>query len=363
MTPSVLAPPPVLVVHDAYHGDITLTGDAVAVYQSFPVQRLSRISQCGVVAAVFPAMTHSRLAHSLGAAHLAAQLVDALAARHPERALEFSDEFRQDVVVAALCHDLGHGPFSHLWDELFATTLTHEARSALLFAWVARQHLPHWPPERVERVRELIFPQRYPHGLQYPWQYEIVANPRTGLDVDKFDYLTRDLHLARVLLPFDARELLENAALAPEGVLYPDALVRQVFGARAALHSQVYRHPRSLGLQLVLTDLLNERAAEYVQCTNSEEAVCSDAFLRLDDQSSVARAAEGENLHAFLARQGYHFWGRVHSAVLEHHPELPADEGRGVHLVSYNTSVLFYSRLPPTATQLAIFKHLRPELV
>lgn len=75
-------------------------------------QRLRRIRQLGFSELVFPGATHSRFAHSVGVFHTARQLVQLIGKKIslvPERA--------QVAMCAALVHDVGHGPFSHAFEE------------------------------------------------------------------------------------------------------------------------------------------------------------------------------------------------------------------------------------------------------
>lgn len=347
-----------ITLQDPLHGPITLDGDLVTVYESFEVQRLARLHQCGVVSVAFPSMTHTRLAHSLGVMHVARLLLQTLQRNHAH--LSVSSERTQDILMAALCHDLGHGPYSHLWDELFAQTLKHEARSVLLFAKVAREHLPHFSAERVARVQSFICPPLEGFSAPVPpdtWQYDIICNIRTGVDVDKFDYLVRDLFLSNSQCVVNIPALLESAHVVDNRLCYTATLEREVFGARAFLHRHVYSHPTVCGLQLPLTDLLLENAAHYTQCTNDAARVCSDDFLNLDDLSVVVLADRNPLQRTVLARKGYHYWG---SATLNDRVrQLPVETYHDLHLrtVERGNNLYFFSADAPTPHQLQNFRN------
>ena len=93
-------------------------------------QRLRRIRQLGFSDLVYPGATHSRLAHCLGVYHTARELVEVIRRRE----CRFDREKARVSLLAALLHDIGHGPFSHVFETATATsshgTKTHEAWGA-----------------------------------------------------------------------------------------------------------------------------------------------------------------------------------------------------------------------------------------
>ena len=79
-------------------------------------QRLRRIRQLGVSEFTFPGAVHTRFAHSIGVFHTARSLVKVIQREMPRHGPAFELEKAQVVLVAALLHDLGHGPFSHTFE-------------------------------------------------------------------------------------------------------------------------------------------------------------------------------------------------------------------------------------------------------
>ncbi len=105
-------------VRDPVHGHIALADAEVAVLDSKAYQRLRAIKQLGFSEFSFPGATHNRFLHSLGVCHLAGIAFDNIFG-----ALKFSKEstrarLRQAVRLAALLHDIGHGPLSHASEEV-----------------------------------------------------------------------------------------------------------------------------------------------------------------------------------------------------------------------------------------------------
>lgn len=95
------------------HGAIPVTLPERRVVDHPFVQRLRGIRQLGFSHLPFPGATHSRYSHSIGAFHLAGKAFDACFQNHRFSSPERRDALRATAKLAALCHDLGHAPFSH----------------------------------------------------------------------------------------------------------------------------------------------------------------------------------------------------------------------------------------------------------
>jgi HD superfamily phosphohydrolase len=95
------------------------------------LQRLRHLKQNGLGNLVYLGLEGSRFSHSLGSYHIARRLIQSLRERQPKSQEEFPRFLQiteRDCVafsIAALLHDIGHGPLSHVWEELFETD--HEA--------------------------------------------------------------------------------------------------------------------------------------------------------------------------------------------------------------------------------------------
>ncbi|MBF0285643.1 MAG: HD domain-containing protein, partial [Magnetococcales bacterium] len=89
-----------------------------------PVQRLRRIRQLGLATRVYPSGEHSRFSHALGVMHLAKRILALLHRQDPHL---FTPVERLAVKTAALLHDVGHGPFSHVFEHLHPAIGPHEA--------------------------------------------------------------------------------------------------------------------------------------------------------------------------------------------------------------------------------------------
>lgn len=89
------------VIHDSVHGSVRVDGVFLRLLGRPEMQRLHGVHQLGLAHLVFPGANHTRLEHSLGTFHIASKMADSLRLRPDER---------NEVLAAALLHDLGHPP-------------------------------------------------------------------------------------------------------------------------------------------------------------------------------------------------------------------------------------------------------------
>src|SRR4051794_31752837 len=150
------------------------------------VQRLRRIHQLGVSALTYPGADHNRLAHSLGVVHLMQQALGHLgriSGDDPQ-----TSHGRAPLLVAAMIHDVGHGPFSHL-SELCLGTDHEEWSKAIIRSEETEVH------QVLRRSFEPTFPRRVAELIdqtnqdQPAWQKSLLSSQ---LDMDRLDYLRRD---------------------------------------------------------------------------------------------------------------------------------------------------------------------------
>ncbi|XP_059905135.1 deoxynucleoside triphosphate triphosphohydrolase SAMHD1-like isoform X11 [Gadus macrocephalus] len=227
------------VFNDPIHGHIELHPLLVKIIDTPQFQRLRNIKQLGGVYYVFPGASHNRFEHSIGVGYLAGKLAKSLQKKQPE--LKIDDRDILCVQIAGLCHDLGHGPFSHLFDKKFIPKARpdlkkykkwkHEKASLdMLNHLIAVNNLEPVMkgyglelPVDLFFIEELIFGKRtdpdHPEiKLEYRGRnpekyflYEIVSNKRNGIDVDKWDYFARDCHHLGMKNNFDHDRFIKFA--------------------------------------------------------------------------------------------------------------------------------------------------------
>lgn len=172
-------------------------------------QRLRYISQLSFVNHVYPSAMYSRFEHSIGTFHLASELIKLIQQQIINENLDInlSDEDIKCVEIAALCHDLGHGPYSHLWEQAVVDNLntisgdkhkTHEELSCEILSDVLKvkkvKDAINFDSAAIDRTSRMILGKYDKQkDSNKKFLFEIVANKESGLDVDKFDYLSRDV--------------------------------------------------------------------------------------------------------------------------------------------------------------------------
>jgi len=174
-------------------------------------QRLRHIRQNGLTNFVFHGAEHSRFAHSMGAAYLAREMYSRI--ERNSDAVHESD-FEALTSVAALLHDVGHGPFSHTLEEILkadGVDFDHEVMTQRMIEEetsslhnVLRAADARFPTEVVYYIDKK---KRLKAGQKEHWRYRLVSSQ---LDADRLDYLKRDAHFAGIQGGFDIARLLDT---------------------------------------------------------------------------------------------------------------------------------------------------------
>ena len=234
--------PKVFTFNDAVHGHITLPAVCVAVMDTPQFQRLKDLKQLGGVYYAYSCASHNRFEHSIGTAHLGGKLASRLREIQPE--LGITDVDVLCVQLAGLCHDLGHGPCSHMFEHFlegawkakgYGVPPTHECLSTLLFDYLIEDNGLAGAFEEaglsqrdITFIKEMIDHPVGPDGKALlptgrdpdkHWLAQIISNERCGIDVDKFDYFMRDARQLGIACGFDPNRLMlfTRVMRAPEG--------------------------------------------------------------------------------------------------------------------------------------------------
>ena len=311
-------------IRDSIHGFIKLDSDERRVLDSPPVQRLRHIHQLAMSYLVYPGATHKRFEHSLGVMELAGRVFDVLTAQDNihdsvrQTVMNLTDEqkayWRRVLRMAALCHDIGHLPFSHAAEkELLPEGRSHESITADLIRsdlmaeiWEALT-----PPLRPLDIAKISVGQKYMAGETFTdWElllYEIIGGDSFG--VDRMDYLLRDSHHAGVAYgKFDHLRLIETMRVLPVsqqddspalgvesgGIHSTEALLL----ARYFMFMQVYCHPVRVAYDLHLKEFLLDwlPGGKFPQEWDCLKTLTDDQVL-----SGIADAAQNQSSNGYSA--------------------------------------------------------------
>uniref|UniRef100_A0A673M299 HD domain-containing protein n=1 Tax=Sinocyclocheilus rhinocerous TaxID=307959 RepID=A0A673M299_9TELE len=113
------------IFNDPIYGQIELDPPLIKIIDTPEFQRLRHIKQLGGAYLVYPGATHTRFEHSLGMAYLAGRMINILKEKQEDLGIDEKDVLC--VQIAALCYNLGHGPFSHLYERFYCDALKREA--------------------------------------------------------------------------------------------------------------------------------------------------------------------------------------------------------------------------------------------
>ncbi|KAG8896521.1 hypothetical protein FRC01_011738, partial [Tulasnella sp. 417] len=206
-------------------------------------------------------------------AHLAQRLVEHIRDRQPE--LGINDRDVLCVTIAGLCHDLGHGPFSHVFDNHFipvakgkrpdGTQWCHEEASEMMLDALVKENNIDLSQDRVDFIKDLIRGEPRLSTGEKKFLFQIVANKKNGIDVDKWDYIARDTRAVGETCTLVASRLIHAARVIDDTICYDwkDAQsVYELFYSRYSLHKRVYNHKTARAIEYMIVDAL--LAAEQV---------------------------------------------------------------------------------------------------
>lgn len=261
-------------MHDKIWGVIALSSISYDVCNHPVFKRLSQYRQLGILPyyETYKHATHTRFDHSRGVAYLARFTAINLQKKHRW----ITDEEVCDVELAGLLHDVGHGPFSHQFDDVLGETQyahpnrSHECRGQILAGHILTSL--GLEASRVRRVQFFIDPCSYVKNLHeidftyYPGMDQIVNNNLNKIDVDKFDYLTRDgfYLLANFDLKNQVLQILDclECCMIVDGVLTfhieHQILINDLIMRRYTFHKNVYVSEQIGAITCMIKDVMRD---------------------------------------------------------------------------------------------------------
>ena len=296
-------------IRDPLYGFIHLSKRETGLIDTPYMHRLTRIKQLAHTYLVYPSAVHTRFEHSLGISHIASRMC---------ASFNICGKRKETVRAAALLHDIGHGPFSHLFEDIMSRIngdFSHEMVTSAIIKYdeqissilkgnisnigshteklddIYSEVLSIFDKNKEDKNKE----DKNKEGDQIA---KFIISSR--LDADKMDYLRRDsYHTGSTYGTFDLEEVLSTLTLASEvaGVFFPVTLEKGIPAlesfrlARYSLHTQVYQHHarliadqmflRSLELAIFDEKVIPSKTFQF----KGREKKFIEEFLSMDDSS------------------------------------------------------------------------------
>lgn len=294
---------------DPIHDFISLDRQERFLIDAEPFQRLRQIHQLALTYLVYPGASHKRFEHSIGVMELAGKVFDVVTDpknRHRDTDHIFPDEgnlpqWRTALRLAALCHDLGHLPFSHAAEkELLPKGMDHESLTKLLIShdslkdvWSSGAYI------NLEAVTKIAVGKKKMKDTAFTDWEAILSEIITGdsFGVDRIDYLLRDsFHLGVAYGTFDYLKLIESLRILPRssneessrepalgvehgGLHTAEALLL----ARYFMYEQVYFHP--------IRRIYDRHLIEFMKALYGENGYQFDAGFHLSQTDNEVTSA------------------------------------------------------------------------
>ncbi|MBU7045350.1 MAG: HD domain-containing protein [Theionarchaea archaeon] len=287
-------------IRDPIHGFVGISKQEIDLIDTPPMQRLRRIKQLACAELVYPGAVHTRFEHSIGTLFVANEMA---------RKINLSNDERKVIRIACLLHDLGHGPFSHIFDAILSIANSKPVGHEEITVDIIRNS---------SEISEIIG-DSYDDVIRLLGGSDVESATQgilsSDIDADKLDYLQRDSYHTGVTYGcFDfKRILLTLLKIKTESSSYleidekgKDALENYKL-AKLSMHKQVYQHHVR-----VITDAMIKRMGELAIEDNSslksrlrvpmdEKSV--EEFLKMDDMSYLKDMSEEDEVISEFANR------------------------------------------------------------
>ncbi|KAA0002314.1 MAG: HD domain-containing protein [Thermoplasmata archaeon] len=220
-------------IRDSLYGNIKIDGVFLQLMESPEIQRLSGIKQLGLTYLVYPGANHTRLEHSLGTSYMARKIATAL-------------DFNETIAgVAALLHDIGHGPFSHTLEYLQHRRMGKSHVDITKEMILGHLFLPDY--EYGITIKDILSD----YGIEARKIVDMIEGKTSkivngALDADQMDYLMRDAYYTGVAYGvIDSDRIIQTMKLHDDEIVFEKkgiSALESMLVARALMYSSVYLH-------------------------------------------------------------------------------------------------------------------------
>jgi len=294
-----------LTIRDAVHGPIVVPDRIGPILNTRHIFRLRNLKQLGATYynQAFCSASHNRYEHSVGVMHLAHSLLLQLKQRQP--LLRVTDSELFCMAAAGLLHDVGHGPFSHMFDHEFIPralakhsgsntippSFRHEDKSVELITDCFERNAIPIEKHELQLIAALVSPSTHRDIYEdyrrrsKGFLFEIVANEENGVDVDKMDYLQRDAICTGKTISFQHQHLFQSARVIGDHICFDRESANELhsmFRSRYEMFKTVYTHPTTKAIEYQIVDILLA-ADEVLEISDRAMSPNVQRFLGLSD--------------------------------------------------------------------------------
>ena len=371
-------------IKDPIHGSMPLSSAEAMILDSAAFQRLRQIKQLGFAEFAFPGATHNRFIHSLGVMHLAGEAFDVIFKRFPFSSPAAAARLRQAVRLAALLHDVGHGPLSHTTEEVMPQLSELDVKAYAFrkpgfeengerkanhedytikfvtdspLSDILRRNFQDLSPMHIACLvdRSLQAPDDFfiDKGLDFRMILSQIVS--SELDADRMDYLERDSYFCGTNYgKFERSWLLGNLSFHQVRDTIHLALDRRALYtfddfliSRHHMYLMIYFHHKSIIYEEMLVRYLASPDCTYRLSPDLDE------YTRSSDYSLYEHLASSANPWArrITERRPYRMLFELHSVEKTNRPVLMtrALEAEGMHVIaaSSQTRLSKYHMMAP----------------
>lgn len=309
------------IIRDAIHGDITIDDKFLKVINTKEFQRLRRIKQLSVADIIFPGATHSRFSHSLGTYYVMTLFIEHFKKVLDEAELElFSNDDVNLILLAALLHDLGHGPFSHAF-EVVSKKLNIEKKheewtyelitdeSTEINKAIKKEFGNDIPQKVVDVIKhQQSVKNKLSGSLQNLDLSSILSSLISSqLDADRMDYLLRDSFFCGVKFGnIDIQRIIDSLQITVNDNAYlvciPEKYVPDIESyilARYQMSKIVYYHDLKICFEDMIVKILSRAKDLYLEKQLNDlpqflkhffdNSISVNDYIELDDYSIISQ--------------------------------------------------------------------------
>jgi len=262
-------------IKDPVHGYVYITENEKEIIDSYTIQRLRRLRQLAGAEYVYPGANHTRFEHSVGVMYLAGRVM-----KNPNISQHVNDEEAEMVKIAALLHDVGHGPFSHVFEHLLIKELdkTHEDITSWIIEKGELKDLLSEIGYKPKDMGKLAVGKL--HKPKKAFLDQIISS---AVDVDKLDFIVRDTHhtgaeygYIDIFRLIHALDVLDENLAVDLGAL---SALESLIIARIESFKSIYFHRVGRAAQIMLA-MAMEKANEELGLTDFKTP---EEYLAMDD--------------------------------------------------------------------------------